>query len=244
MSVRYSLVVTSCNRFDLLDETLASFQATADVAPAQVIVTEDSGKAEVGNVVRRYFADAEVIVNVPQLGQMRSIDLAYSKVTNDYIFHCEDDWLFFRRGFISESAALLAADQRISMVILRARSDLNPLVRKLPRKIVGGVACFLYDPSLHPEHFSYSFNPGLRRLSDARKLGPFAPIGSEDDVSFHFKKAGYYMAALDEPAVRHLGHDRHVDDPMQRKRATNLFERWSRSIYKRVKRVRRSLARP
>lgn len=53
------------------------------------------------------------------LGQIKSIDLAYQEVKTDYIFHCEDDWLFYRSGFIEDSMTILESDQSILTVWLR-----------------------------------------------------------------------------------------------------------------------------
>jgi hypothetical protein len=238
----YSVVITSCGRFDLLRTTLASLLPNLDKPPAKVVIVEDSGDPAVANVAGEFDAAFEILVNQVKLGQIASIDRAYQSIATPYIFHCEDDWEFLRSGFIRESMDLLERIANISVVGLRPRLELNPLVRNLPSERAGGVNFFRYDPALHPEYFSYSFNPGLRRLSDYQKLGPFARLGHEPDVSYAFKKAGFRMAGLEVPAVRHIGWDRHIDDPYQPKRATGMLTRLKKSAAKRIKRVRRTLA--
>ena len=52
-----------------------------------------------------------MIINEKRLGQMKSIDKAYSEVDTEYIFHCEDDWKFFKNGFIEKSMKLLEEDE-------------------------------------------------------------------------------------------------------------------------------------
>ncbi|HRO02923.1 MAG TPA: hypothetical protein PLS69_04895, partial [Terricaulis sp.] len=99
---------------------------------------------------------------------------------------------------------------------------------------------FTLDPALHPEYFSYSFNPGLRRLADIRALGSLAAIGHEPDVSYAFKQRGMRMANLQEPAVRHIGDGRHVHDPTQPKKAKTPWAKLKRSFEKRVKRWKRA----
>jgi hypothetical protein len=126
------------------------------------------------------------------------------------------------------------------MVGLRPRAELNPLVRSSPAQRLGEIAYFEMDPRLHPEYFSYSFNPGLRRLADYRRLGPFASIGGEADISYAFKTAGFRIANLEAPAVCHIGWGRHIDDPMFR-RARTPMQKLVRSISKRAKRVGRAL---
>lgn len=235
----FTIVITSCGRFDLLRTTLDSLLAHIDGPLERVLVMEDSGDEGVRAAVAGLARPVDVIVNDPKLGQIRSIDAGYATVTTPYAFHCEDDWEFFRSGFIAESFAILNAHRDVSMVGLRPRAELNPLVRELPKEALDGVEHFHLDPGLHPEYFSYSFNPGLRRMADYHQVGPFEPIGHEADVSYAFKKAGFHIANLEHPAVRHIGDGRHVPDPHGPKRPTNAWERLQRSIEKRVKRIKR-----
>ncbi len=245
----YSVVLTSCARFDLLTPTLESFFAHVDEPPAAFILVEDSGDAAVRDALAPFRGalgrEFTVLLNRPQLGQMRAIDRAYAEVATPYIFHCEDDWAFCRSGFIAESRAILEGRADVSMVGLRPREELNPLVRATPGETLEGdgrIAYFALDPRLHPEYFSYSFNPGLRRTKDARAIGPFAPLGHEADVSYAFKKAGFRIANLESPAVRHIGDARHVVDPTMPDKPKTLPERLARSARKRWKRLKRLIS--
>lgn len=215
-----------------------------DGRPEKIVLIEDSVTPGIEDVVRAApecsAGPIELIVNQHQLGQIASIDRAYARVESPFVFHCEDDWEFFRTDFIAESFAVLDTHPKVSMVGLRARDQLNPRIRNAPGREVDGAAYFLHDPALHPEYFSYSFNPGLRRLSDVMALGPFTPIGGEADISYAFKKAGFQCGNLENPAVRHIGDGRHVDDPEQPKRTIGGLPRLKRSIEKRIKRLRRA----
>jgi hypothetical protein len=217
----YSVVITSCGRFDLLRATLASLLPNLDRAPEKIVIIEDSSDQSVKNVLSDFETKFEVLINDTKLGQIASIDRAYQTITTPYIFHCEDDWEFFRTGFIAESAALLTLYPDVSMVSLRSRDDLTPLMRGVPKETTGQLEFFFYDPARHPEYFSHSFNPGLRRLSEYKQIGPYAPIGYEPDISYAFKKAGFRMAGLENPAVQHIGWERHVDDPYQPSRSSS-----------------------
>lgn len=235
----YSVVITSCGRFDLLRMTLNSLLPNLDIPPAKIVITEDSGDETVNEVVADFPGNFEVLINDTKLGQIASIDRAYQAITTPYIFHCEDDWEFYRSGFLAESARLLSLYPDVSMIALRSRDDLNPLMRSVPTEISDGIDFFFYDPSRHPEYFSYCFNPGLRRLADYKRIAPFARHGHEPDISYAFKKAGFRMAGLENPAVRHIGWDRHVDDPYQPRRSRTLAHRLRKSFGKRFKRVSR-----
>lgn len=236
----FTLAVTSCGRHDLLERTLVSLIPRLDPAPAETIVIEDGGDPAVEAVVARVAPGARVILNPGRLGQMASLDRLYGAIDTPLVFHCEDDWEFTRGGFIAESWALLARFPEISLVSLRPRAELNPLVRDAPELRLDGLRWFRADPAAHPEYFGYSFNPGLRRMADARRFLPFSALGAEEDVSWAFKKAGFTMGYLAEPAVRHIGDARHLDDPTRAPRARGLAARLLRSARKRAKRIARA----
>lgn len=244
----YTVVLTSCARFDLLRLTVQSLLANLDEPPAAFVIVEDSGddavRAAVADLEPRLDRPFTFLVNPEQLGQMRSIDRAYAVVETPYIFHCEDDWAFTRAGFIAASRAILEARPDVSMVGLRPRAELNPLVRETPSETLPDrpeIAFMALDPAAHPEYFSFSFNPGLRRRVDAERIGPFAPIGREEDVSYAYKRAGFRIANLEPPATRHIGDERHVHDPTSRRKPRTLLERLARSARKRIKRARRGV---
>ena len=161
----YDVALTSCGRFDLLARTLDSLLPRLEGPVRQILICEDSGDPAVRDAVAPYGDDIAVLINSPKLGHIRSIDRLYSHVRADWIFHCEDDWQFFRAGFIAESFAFLGASETVSMVALRALSDFKP-----GRFGPDGLAV---DISAYP-CAGLQFNPGLRRLGDYRKIGPYA----------------------------------------------------------------------
>lgn len=237
----YSIVITSCGRFDLLERTLASLSHYLDGQLESVIVIEDSGDSAVIDVVQSVIPDAHVIVNDRHLGQYASIDKAYSHVRTPYIFHCQDDWLFTRGGFLEDSYQLLRGIPELSLISLRPRTELNRLVKSVPRRQLGTIEYFQADSGSHPEYFGYSFNPGLRRMSDYDRIGPFASFSGERQISYCFKKLGYTMGYLEKACVTHIGDERHVIDTKTYRRSRNLGERLMRSVRIRVDRLHRKL---
>ena len=73
---KFATFLTSCGRFDLLGETVASFQRYFDVD--RILISEDSENTAAAAQFMRDFPVAEVRVNLPKLGQMRSIDAHYA----------------------------------------------------------------------------------------------------------------------------------------------------------------------
>jgi hypothetical protein len=208
-----TFVITSCGRFDLLDTCLTSFLAYNTAPISRYLLIEDSGDDNVHKVVANLNIPIEVIVNNPPLGQIAAIDRAYKTITTPFIFHCEDDWRFFRSEFIEESFLVLEHDPSITTVVCR-RHGQNPAVdlifENCPQQSIKDVAYRKPNPWLDEHWLGYSFNPGLRRLSDYQLLGSFSRWGHEIDASLYFKLRGRTIAILAEPACETLGEDRRL----------------------------------
>lgn len=231
----YAVVLTSCGRFDLLRRTVASFAEFADIAPRQFIVVEDSGDDRVREALADIPLPFEFVINRPGIGQAKAIDAGYARVKCDYVFHCQDDWAFFRGGFVAESFAVLAAHRRASAVMLRGRDE-HRKFKKLPYETIGGIEYFRARRGLHWYYFGYGYNPGMRRMADYNRIAPIASIGGEKEVSYVFLRLGFATAHLEVPAVRHLGYGRRALDkhPQQAKggntKAHKKLNRWKARI--------------
>jgi hypothetical protein len=217
-----SLVVTSCGRFDLLKRTLASFDTFNTLPIREVFITEDSGNEKVRQCIPEHWQEySTFFINVPRLGQLRSIDLAYSYVKTPWIFHCEDDWAFYRPGFIEDSKLLLEADHQALQVWLRSFAhDLSvhsPYLFLGERKILCGVP-FYYVQSNKEDWQGFSLNPGLRRLSDYLSHSPYSGYTSEKELSRMYAREQRHALILENDAVLHTGFDAHVYIPKERVR--------------------------
>lgn len=226
-----TLVVTSCGRFDLLKLTLDSFDQFNTAPVREVFITEDSGDEAVHNAIPEHWKPyCTVFVNKPKLGQLASIDLAYGHVKTPYIFHCEDDWRFYRPAFVEDSQAILEARPKLLQVWLRNFVyDLNvnsPYIHLGEREIIAGVPCYplLLDK---PEWQSFSLNPGLRRLSDYHLCAPFAAHGGEKSLSKRYAELELTAVTLEGDAVLHTGFGNHVTVPEERLRKVRRKQRES-----------------
>lgn len=211
-----TVVLTSCGRFDLLRKTLTSFFQFNTYPVNQFIITEDSGdRAVYDSLPDDHRERIKVIVNNPRLGQIKSIDLAYSMVETPYIFHCEDDWEFYRPGFIEDSKVLLEKDKSILLVWLRSyyhdiriHSGYHYLGE---RYVYDGVGCCRVM-SHKPDWQGFSFNPGLRRLEDYRAIGKYGDHGHEKSISKLYRDKDRYAVIMENDAVAHLGFGLHSED--------------------------------
>ena len=225
-------MITSCGRFDLLRRTVASFLKFADVQPKQYILVEDSGDESVREVLVPFNVPFEILLNYhersgggggqPSIERLHAaIDRVYTQVKFPYIFHCEDDWEFFRTGFIQESFIVLNALPKASAIMLRGRDWRKPL-RNLPLKEIktGNIAAKQHDkttplivrfcqPEL-PESYRMLigyYMPGLRRLKDYKKVAPLSKIkGGEAVLSYKLLMMGFAAAHLEIPACAHIGY--------------------------------------
>lgn len=200
-------VLTSCGRFDHLERTLRGFFAVNRAPLARFVLIEDSGDRAVHEVVRAIDPGIEVMLNATRIGQHAAIDRAYATVTTPLVMHLEDDWAFTRGGFIEAGQAILAACPDVSVVSGRFRDDFGGLPPDLPIERLDGIGFVRVPRKLHPGWFGYALHPGMRRLSEWQRFGPFARYGREWDISYTMKRAGFRMAYLEEGCYREAGRD-------------------------------------
>jgi hypothetical protein len=202
----YSLVITSSGRHDLLHRTLMSFLACADGGPQETLVIEDGPSAAPEWFPRHR---ARWISNGAQRGQVFSIDKVYDQVQTEYVMHLEDDWQFCEGGFVQRSLDILQANADVIQVSLR--NDAPPVshLNKAWQEVAGG----------------FSWNPGMRRMSDYRRIGNYgrhvgydpADYSAELKIAKLYKSLGYRGESL--PAhCYHIGEERHCN----RKDAPNV----------------------
>lgn len=205
-----TLVVTSCARHDLLKRTLDSFVKFNTYSIAKTIVIEDSlTEAPSWFLQLEGLGQKTWIANKRQRGQIYSIDRAYSEVTTPYIFHCEDDWEFTRSGFIEASKEILTAHKEVWTVNLRA-DDCNG------HPVSGSIFGLTLSPNWSGGWGGMSFNPGLRRLSDYRKLGSYGRhlgygthgFEAELALSKSHLENGFRIGSLYDKYVEHIGEGR------------------------------------
>jgi hypothetical protein len=206
-------VTTSCGRLDLLERSINSFRQYYEAD--EYIIIEDSGNPEVFERLKKLFPDFTLLFNEKNQGLIRSLDTAYSKVKTKYIFHSQDDWEFYQPWFVSDSYDILKSDHNILQVWLFTIDD-HPLVPgvikmgKLQYQIVGDN---LRDPA-HP-WYGYSLMPGLRRLSDYKRIGSFMNYWREGDypaltewrIGMKYKQLGYKVAFIGD-YCRNIGENR------------------------------------
>ena len=134
-----------------------------------------------------------------------------------YVFHCEEDFPLLPKFCLRASRKILQNNPQVFTVILWKAdiygTDSVPLAdgTRLTRS--------MNWPKTYP--YSFTFNPGLRRMSDYAKHGPYSRLAtfnrekansSECVLAKHYQKQGFRLAhAFSYPTVAHIGDGRHVD---------------------------------
>lgn len=230
-----TLVITSCGRFDLLRKTIHSFDKFNTYELKEVLITEDSGSNEVYNIIPEdWKKHCKIFVNNPKLGQLASIDLAYSHVSTPYIFHCEDDWMFHRYSFIEDSLTVLENEpQAISAGLRNFHHDVEPTYKIntiADIKTVKNVTYYIINSS-DDNWQGFSLNPGLRRLNDYKLRAPYnrftTAAGGESCLSKEYAGMGKISILLENSAVIHTGWEHHIDNHQERrKKRRKKIKKW------------------
>ena len=219
-------VVTSHDRHDLLSRTLDSFFHFDTYPVTAVIVVEDGPDIAPEEVQARFEHQPIVWISTGRnVGQIAAIDYAYSRVTTPYVFHLEDDWEFYRPGFIEPSLTVLESNPKCLQVWLRAVGDTQRHPVEPHVYVDHGVPWrrMALQYSHKGDWHGFSFNPGLRRMRDYIAIGGYGanvrfeadrPGAAESAISTLYRSRDYFAAILADDDgsgyVHHIGVDRHV----------------------------------
>ena len=227
MEKEITICLTSCGRWDLLESTIKSLVQFWDgPPPVAFYINEDSGTPlplAIKDYIEYAWPDCHYFETYGFHNQISAIDRMYQQVETPYIFHMECDWEFTKPGFVQKSLSILEGKPNIMQVWLRAPNDRNGHpCHGVAQKTTDGTKYHVLKTGYMGKWHGFSFNPGLRRLSDYQKLFPngFAaeipwnpknPLESEILVGRKFFKNGYRAATLLDGYVRHIGgNGRHV----------------------------------
>lgn len=212
-----TFVLTSCCRNDLLHKTIESFLCNNTTDLKHFLMIEDgTDKKKQQEIIARWGKRFQIIIEGHR-GHLPSVDRVYQEVKTKYVFHCQDDWDFYRKGnFVQESYNILEEFPNIGLVWIRRDDNPHPLQPEVHstrsgvkfQKVVPGWEYGRDGEYVETGWFGFSFNPGLRRLSDYQKMAPLAPYKAERHVNHAFRDLGLETAVLMQDYVRHIGWER------------------------------------
>ena len=218
-----TLVITSCGRFDLLKRTIESFIKFNTYPVEEVIIIDDSENKVAHDKIRDLMCKTHIpmtlILNEINIGQISSIDRAYAEVKTKYLFHCEDDWEFYKPGFLEKSLIILENKPKILQVWLRAHYDTNthPIEKEL-YEIHGVKYQIMQVNAIGGAWHGFTLNPGLRRLEDYNLVAPFTQYLKDGDfnaltecrIGQKYFELGFRSAILTEGYIKHIGYGQQI----------------------------------
>ena len=205
-----TLVITSCDRFDLLERTLESMDPWLDDFPEKIIV-EDSN-ADPGLFDRLGAEGFRVIVNGHRLGQLASIDIAYGECNTEFIFHCEDDWEFIREPGIEAACHVLEhgtdGEGEFSVVCFRDVTGTKGCKPELFRDRMVQGSLFRYSFQQKNKFNYFTFNPAMIRYDFYKRYGLWRKFTNERSIARTMRRQGHCIAREIPGSVRHIGKGR------------------------------------
>lgn len=217
-----TICLTACGRWDLLEKTISSLLSYWDgKPPAAFYIHDDSGSIdavvvkELDRFLMRHWQIMAEWSSSYRKGQVHAIDTIYCQVQTPYIFHCEDDWEFYQTGFIADSRSVLEAEPKCACVWLRHPNDRN-LHPVLPgvKLTKDSVRYQQLANRVRGNWHGFTWNPGLRRLSDYKAIGKFSTFCewrhndhaiAEIQYNKKYFEAGYVGMTLCRGFVKHTG---------------------------------------
>lgn len=207
-----TFILTSSNRFDLLQQTMDSFLKLNKYPIKRFIISEDSTSEKCfNNIKSRYGKRCEVILQPTRLGYSLHVDSLLKMVDTEYVFTCEDDWLFYANpDFMEMSLRIYREHPDIHQVWIRDSKDhQHPLS---PIKKISGIDCREVLKGYQGTWGGFSLNPGLRRMSDLKSIFPngLHEYGDEIICNQRANECSYKAVSLVQSSIKHIGWNRHT----------------------------------
>jgi hypothetical protein len=201
-----TIIVTSCDRFDLLERTLDSFFALNAYPYVAFHIHNDSLNAVPLCLKLKYSDNGIRWHEGVKRGLSKSWDYLIDLVETEYFFNIEDDWEFSgNANFINESIEVLGLgyeqvwirdekDHKHKLSILTNTTE-NQTKYKRVQKV--------------KDWCGFTFNPSVRKLSDWFRLFPYGVAGMDEIDISRMVYNNYQAASLVNSACKHIGWNRH-----------------------------------
>lgn len=212
-----TVIFFSCRRLHLLHESVKAFLNVNTYPFVDFIIVNDSGEPEIWEQIIKNYEGATFVFNKDNLGLIASIDKGYKAIKTEYFFHCEDDWKVTKGGFI-EAGLKIMADPKIEEVWLADYNN-HPLDKEVLK--AGDVSYKLasenYQKGMNGFNdfawHGFTTACGLKRMSDYKKVAPYAEIPwegtiwhREQAIGERYHNLGYRTACLLEDYAVNIGY--------------------------------------
>lgn len=228
-------VITSCKRLDLFKQTMNSFLnccLDSDMINDWYCIDDNSSEYDRSVMKEMYPFFNFILKDETNKGHVKSMNMIRDISKNyDYVFHCEDDWLFIsRRKYITDCLdVLLNGEDNCKQCLLNYNySETHSNLRYM----VGGILKYTKSTSLQyiiHDHYPsnnmleftkkygeigvncaywphYSFRPSLIKTTIFQELGEFTNSRNfEMEYAYRYMNKGYVSCMLNGLFCIHIG---------------------------------------
>lgn len=164
---------------------------------------------DLSDMPREFEIDRGIYLSNKQ-GQAKALDTLLRQCKTKFYFSLEDDWEFYRGDFIEQSLDIMTADKSVHHVWVRDPNDHRHPLKDITT--INGVRVREVTKNYIKTWGGFSHNPGLKRLSDYKRMFPngFQEFKDELACNNHAMKFDYKAVSLVEHACKHIGWGKHT----------------------------------
>lgn len=207
--MKIDVIITSCGRFDLLQDTIDALLKYSKDEINNVFVYDDYGvmdkemTKDFHGLIHLYDGTPEIKITkgIDNIGQVAAIDFLMRHVKTEHYLHLEDDFSCVSKGWLDDGLRLLS-NPLIGSVSLRGsdRRDHNgqPVVDNIMQR--------------WGDWSGWQYCPSLRRLKDYEQTysslctwDKNKPWESERQIGDYYEKRGFRFAATTTKYFEHKG---------------------------------------
>lgn len=213
--------VLSCNRLDILNETINSFLTTRDYITKMVIVDDSAEPGVFEKLVEQYGSFSDVVCFPRNRSQWWAMDFMVSYCDSEYIFYLEDDWKLNKPGYLNKSKNILQKYRDVGVVDISWRTFEFQGIDSYEKKLIDDEFYWKKPWKITDGHLAWHAwvgSPNLKRRDDLILLGRVEKWFNEWNIDRKFTALGFKGVFLKEQYCDHLGDscsrmaDRRPDD--------------------------------
>ena len=206
-----TVFILSCNRLDLLGQTVQSLLATKEI-PTKIVIVDDSGIPGVFDQLSASYGHfADIICFPVNRGLWWAKDFMVSFCHTKYIFYVEEDWKFLNSGYLQKSIKILEDHRDIGSIDLSWRTFEEEGFDSYEPELIDGEYYRKKPWQISPSHFHWfcwQGSPNLKRREDLLLLGRVEKYYTEWNIDRKFFALGFRGVFLKDRYVTHLGDHR------------------------------------
>lgn len=208
-----TLCLTIGRRPELLRQTLESL--FNQISFEHIIAINDFRDEETNQVFRELCPTGILINLAEQVGHHKAVDVMYAQVKTNYIFHCEDDWLFDQPIQIEKYINILKNDSSATSIVLRKLSDFSFTEEEFNKIqfIQNNDITTAKLTKLHDQWHGFTFNPHISPITMWKATQGFKNFKKERHISRWFRKRNQYNLFLKNGVCHHIGWENSLANP-------------------------------